>query len=605
VSPTRVRAPELAGRGGWIGTGGAALSLTELRGRFVLLDFWTLCCANCLHVIEELRPLEERFTDVLVVIGVHSPKFVHEAGHGAVVAAVERYDVHHPVLDDPDLSTWRQYAVRAWPTLVLIDPEGYVVAHVSGEGHVAGLARLLDELVAEHDARGTLRRGHGVYEPPAAPTTTLRYPGGVAAAPDVGVVVADAGHHQLALLDADLQNVRLRVGSGTRGFRDGDAGQAQFAEPEGLCVLPREIASAVGYDVLVADTGNHALRGVSLPEGAVQTVAGDGAQWMQGDGTARLSTPWDVVWWPAMDRVVVAMAGIHQLWSFDPRDGSLEVLAGTTNEGRVDGPAEAAWLAQPSRLAADGDRLWFVDSETSSLRWLVLDPDEGLVVDTAIGEGLFDFGHVDGPADQARLQHPLGLTVLPDGSVAVADTYNGAVRRFDPTTGVVSTVATGLEEPTDVLVDGEHLLVVEATGHRVVRVVLPEEALLLDGGQQRTQRPVTELSPGVVELRVPFEPPPGQQLDERWGPATRLTVSASPPELLLEGDGVDTGLERRIRLDGSVGQGLLHVAAVAASCDKIGEHPTCHVHQQDWGVPVTLVAGGPTELELPLRGVSR
>lgn len=592
----RVRAPELVGHGGWIGTGGVPLSLGALRGRFVLLDFWTLCCANCLHVIEELRDLERAYADVLVVIGVHSPKFAHEAEHAAVVAAAERYGVHHPVLDDPDLTTWRQYAVRAWPTLVLIDPEGYVVAHLSGEGHAPGLAALLDELVAEHEARGTLHRGDGPYVPPPPAESVLRFPGGLVRLDDGSVLVADTGHHQVVQLGADLTSVERRWGSGSRGFADGDP--ACFAEPEGLCLLPPPVAAQVGYDVLVADTANHALRALSLAEGWVRTVAGDGTQWMQGDGTARLSTPWDVVWWPALDRVVVAMAGIHQLWSFDPRSGALEVLAGTTNEGLRDGPAGEAWLAQPSRLAVDGDRLWFVDSETSALRCLA-----GGAVQTVVGAGLFDFGHVDGPAAQARLQHPLGLAVLPDGSVAVADTYNGAVRRYAG--GVVTTVAAGLAEPTDLLVDGEHLVVSECTAHRVVRVRLPDEALVVDGGPQRTQRPVTELAPGAVTLSVPFEPPAGEELDERWGPATRLVVSATPPELLLSGDGAGPGLERDLVLSAAVGSGVLHVAAMAASCDKAGEHPTCHVHQQDWGVPVTVTEGAPAVLVLPLRGVTR
>src|SRR3954471_488730 len=145
VTRTRVRAPELHGAGGWINTSGP-LSLAALRGKVVLLDFWTSCCANCLHVLDELRPLEEQFADVLVVIGVHSPKFAHEAEHDAVVAAVERYEVHHPVLDDPELATWSQYAVRAWPTLCVVDPEGYLVHVASGEGHAEGLARVVEEL---------------------------------------------------------------------------------------------------------------------------------------------------------------------------------------------------------------------------------------------------------------------------------------------------------------------------------------------------------------------------------------------------------------------------------------------------------------------------
>ncbi|WP_236670043.1 thioredoxin-like domain-containing protein, partial [Streptomyces antimycoticus] len=154
----RVRAPELIGRGGWLNTGDNDLTLTDLRGRIVILDFWTFCCVNCLHVLDELRELEEKHRDTVVIVGVHSPKFVHEAEHQAVVDAVERYEVHHPVLDDPELATWKQYAVRAWPTLVVIDPEGYVVAQHAGEGHAHALEALVGQLEAEHAAKGTLRR---------------------------------------------------------------------------------------------------------------------------------------------------------------------------------------------------------------------------------------------------------------------------------------------------------------------------------------------------------------------------------------------------------------------------------------------------------------
>src|ERR671910_162201 len=173
---TRVRAPELRGRG-WLNTGGRELTLKDLRGKIALLDFWTFCCINCLHVLDELRELEEKHRDTVVIIGVHSPKFVHEAEHQAVVDAVERYGVEHPVLDDPELATWKQYAVRAWPTLVVIDPEGYIVAQHAGEGHAHAIATLVEELEAEHEAKGTLRRGDGPYVPPEPQATDLRFPG--------------------------------------------------------------------------------------------------------------------------------------------------------------------------------------------------------------------------------------------------------------------------------------------------------------------------------------------------------------------------------------------------------------------------------------------
>ena len=222
----RVRAPELRGRR-WLNTGGHDLTLAELRGRVVLLDFWTFCCVNCLHVLDELRPVEERFPDELVVIGVHSPKFEHEGDPAAVEAAVERYAVGHAVLDDPELVTWQAYTARAWPTLVVVDPEGYIVASMSGEGHGPGIAGLVEELVEEHAAKGTLRRGNAPYAPPPPPASALRFPGKAALLPDGSFVVSDTAHHQVVQLEADLETERRRWG-----------GPDVLDEPQGVLLLP-------------------------------------------------------------------------------------------------------------------------------------------------------------------------------------------------------------------------------------------------------------------------------------------------------------------------------------------------------------------------------
>ncbi len=322
----RVRAPELVGRGGWLNTGGRDLSLAGLRGKIVLLDFWTFCCVNCLHVLDELRPLEEKYADVLVTVGVHSPKFVHEAEHDAVVAAVERYGVHHPVLDDPDLTTWGQYAVRAWPTLAVVDPEGYVVAQLSGEGHAHALDTLIAELVAEHEAAGTLHRGDGPYVPPAPRSGALSFPGKVLVLDDGSLLVSDTAHHSLAHLDADGETLLRRVGDGTRGLVDGAASVRGSASRTGSRCCPRDVADVLGFDVVVADTVNHALRGVDTSTWTTRTIAGTGAQWMQGQPTSgpalevALSSPWDVAWFDGA--LVVAMAGVHRLDRLDPVAGS-------------------------------------------------------------------------------------------------------------------------------------------------------------------------------------------------------------------------------------------------------------------------------------------
>jgi thiol-disulfide isomerase/thioredoxin len=607
----RVRAPEFRGRG-WLNTGGRTLTLADVRGKIVILDFWTFCCVNCLHVLDELRPLEEKYGDVLVVIGVHSPKFEHERDPDALAAAVERYGVHHPVLDDPELITWQQYAAKAWPTLSVIDPEGYVVASMAGEGHAEGLSRLIDELIATHEAKGTLRRGDGPYVPPAEPTTALRFPGKALPLGGGTVLVSDSARHSLVELAADGETVVRRIGSGERGRADGSAATARFSEPQGLCRLPTHVAEIAGYDVVVADTVNHLLRGVRLATGEVTTVAGSGRQWRSTvddrphDALAvDLSSPWDLAWYD--DRVIVAMAGIHQLWWFDPVKRTAGVYAGTTVEALRDGPLPDVWLAQPSGLSVstDGRRLWVADSETSALRYV-----EDHVLHTAVGQGLFDFGHVDGPADQALFQHPLGVCALPDGSVLVADTYNGAVRRYDPATALVSTVVDGLAEPSDVVrTDDGGVLVVESAAHRVTRLapgaLSAAGASTVNGTRHRTERPPTDLAAGELTLDVIFEPPPGQKLDSSFGPPTRLEVSASPPELLLDGAGVGPELSRRLVLSDQVTTGVLQVVAQAATCDAEAEHPACHLTRQDWGVPVRITPNGVRRLPLVLRGLDR
>ncbi len=605
----RVRAPELVGRR-WLNTGGVPLDLASLRGRVVVLDFWTFCCVNCLHVLDELRPVEARFRDELVIIGVHSPKFEHEGEPAAVEAAVERYAVHHPVLDDPELVTWTAYAARAWPTLVVIDPEGYVVASMSGEGHGPGLATLVDELVTEHRARGTLRSGDAPYVPPPPRTSALAFPGKVVGLPDGSVIVSDTSHHQVVHLETDLETERRRWGS-----------RESLNEPQGLLLLPVDVAAEVGYDLLVADSVNHQVKGISLTSTEIRVVAGTGRQLRERSGggpalTQDLSTPWDLAWWRG--RVVIAMAGTHQLWELrieaDPDASTIAVLAGTSQEGLRDGPAAEAWLAQPSGLAvtADGERLWVADSETSALR-SIANGSQGLELTTQVGTGLFDFGHRDGAAAHALLQHPLGVTALPDGSVAISDTYNGAIRRFDPATGQVSTLATGLAEPSAAVVltdagSSAHrhqvtLAVVESAAHRLIRVALPESAQRVDGPARRSQRPATEVAPGTVALEIAFTPPSGQQLDDRWGDPTRLVVSATPAALLVEGGGSGPGLTRALRLAPGIPEGTLHVSVQAAACDEEAEHAACHLYQQDWGIPVSQVEGASSELRLDLRGV--
>jgi len=677
ASTPRIRASELVGET-WFNIGDKDLSLKDLRGKIVILDFWAFCCVNCLHVLDELRPLEAKYSDVLVTVGVHSPKFDYEAETEAVAAAIERYDIAHPVLNDPELITWQAYTARAWPTLVVVDPEGYVVAHLTGEGHVSGLYSLIDQLIEEHDAKGTLHRGEGPYVAPKPVARDLKFPAkaialGTRGSQPGSFLVADTGHHRLVEVANDLETVLQTIGgNGTgeaisaetaqadrekiavRGYADGGRDTALFNEPHGLALLPEDIATTVGYDVLIADAVNHRLRAVNLTTGEVTTVAGNGVQrlidservqaeadqdsdvvdlepFAAGALETSLSTPWDVQYSPAEELAIIAMAGTHQLFSYDPVSKDLAIYAGTALEGLTDGPADEAWFAQSSGLSIDAQgTLWVADAETSAIRYVIpstATDSKQPEVGTVVGAGLFDFGFRDGAPEQARLQHPLGITNLPDGSVLIADTYNHAIRRWAPETrnpdgttkpAEVTTVARDLEEPSDILVETDtdgnavSIVVVETNAHQLVRIAVPEKFLHVDEGAMQVQRPPTKLVAGEVPINVSFAAPKGQKLDDRWGDPTQLTISSTPEHLLLEGEGRETGLTRQLTLNPEVTEGVLHVTARAAACDgepgqPIPDAAACHLYQQDWGIPVTIHPAGDdgahTTLDLDLRGI--
>ncbi len=477
-----VRAPALDAPGAtWLNTP-APLTLAELRGRIVVLDFWTLCCVNCQHILPALAKLEAAFPRDVAVVGIHSPKFPHEKDPAVVQAAIERLGITHPVLQDPDRRLWDQYAVRAWPTLVFVDAEGYVQGQSSGEPNPDELLRRVRSLVRSAKQEGALRPGAPFPVPADPAPTRFRFPGKIRPIPgrprDAACwALADAGHHQVVLLD-DAGAVVARIGSGVAGLRDGPALRACFNTPQG-------VATDVEA-VWVADTGNHCIRRVDLATGEVMTLAGTGARGgVLGAAAPALDTalasPWDLA--PFGGGVLFANAGTHQLGALDPVAGQVERLAGTGVEHLLDGPAADAMLAQPSGLALDGSRLFFADSESSAIRMLDLD---GLAVRTLAGTGLFSFGARNGPLQDAEFQHPLGLGMLDANTLLIADSYNDRVRVLDLAAGQVRDLDAGVcqdrlclppgGEPAGVCADPRapgtdpRILVVETNRHRIIEV---------------------------------------------------------------------------------------------------------------------------------------
>ncbi len=370
---------------------------------------------------------------------MHTAKFDGERATENVRQAVMRYGIRHPVLNDATMETWRQYAVRAWPTLMFVDPSGRVIGKVEGELGFEQGAELISKMLELFRAEGTLRPGPQAYDVETPRSGVLCYPGKVLADP-IGerLFIADSGHHRVLVTDLDGE-IQTVIGSGDEGLADGVPEGARFSNPQGMALS--------GEVLYVADTGNHAIRAVDLEMAVVETVAGTGERGVgRVDGgpgpTVHLRSPWDLVL--VGRRLFIAMAGSHQLWMYDLENGLVQAVAGTGGEGIVDGPPEDALLAQPSGIAADEDGvLFFADSETSAIRQA--DIITAHQVTTLVGAGLFDFGDVDGEVSSARMQHPLGV-VVEGGVVYVADTYNNKVKRVGTETLVVATMA-GNGEP--------------------------------------------------------------------------------------------------------------------------------------------------------------
>ena len=382
-----------------------------------------------MHILPQLRKLEEAYPEEVVVLGVHSAKFPAEKETDAVRQAILRYDIRHPVVNDRDFQVWQRYAARAWPSLYILDPEGKVLGKHEGEYRFEDLDHYLHPLIESYDKKGLLQRSPVAWtleRDKQAAENALAFPGKLLAdeASD-RLFIADSGHHRIVIASLDGA-VRDVIGSGEAGLRDGGYADAQFSDPQGIALD--------GETLYVADKENHALRKVDLQARSVETIAGTGqaAMMFLPPGPAKsmpLRSPWDIT--VLNGTLYVAMAGTHQLWALDLATGIIGPFAGSGREGLSDGPLMQSWLAQPTGLAHDGEgRLYFADSETSAVR--AADVAQG-GVETLVGIDLFDFGDRDGIGPRVLLQHVQGVCYL-DGMLYIADTYNSKIKRIDPRT---------------------------------------------------------------------------------------------------------------------------------------------------------------------------
>ncbi|MEO6417869.1 MAG: redoxin family protein [Polyangiaceae bacterium] len=546
-----------------------AVTLDELKGHVVVVDFWTSCCINCIHTLPVLAAIEKQFeTEPVVVVGVHSPKFDAESERERLRSIVQEYSIAHPVAVDGSMKVWNAWGVQSWPTVFVIDAHGRIVWTRGGEPDREELASVVRSALAESAKDGSIKREKVAgLRPEKDGTGALAFPGKVVALADGGLGITDSGHHRIVFTDPSGKVIDV-VGSGLAGKTDGSYGEASFRKPQGL--------AQVGDVVYVADTENHEIRAIDRKAKKVTTVAGTGELGHEPlhetvpAKTTALRSPWDLL--AVGNTIYVALAGSHQIASFDPKAGTIRAFAGDGHERRKDGPALESSFAQPSGLASDGTQLFVADSETSSIRAIDL---KTAAVRTIVGKDLFVFGDVDGTGDQVRLQHPIGIA-YGKGSIWISDTYNSKIKRIDPATGKTQTFAGGgdrkeLFEPAGLTFRGDEIIVADTNHHRVVAfpiaggasrpfaladLTAPSRGVAVAQAterlrakpEERVRLPEVAISKsGASKVHVAWQTPAGTGVNEdapfraRWIESTGLTQP--PVELRAKGGEVQKGFD--------------------------------------------------------------
>ena len=636
--PKRFPAASLDGGASWLNVSGP-ITLKDLRGKVVLLDFWTYCCINCMHVLPDLKYLEQKYDKELVVIGVHSAKFDNEKDTESIRRAIMRYEIEHPVINDNEMTVWRKFRVHAWPTVVLIDAEGNYCGYLSGEGNREILDEVIGRLVAYHKAKGNLDETPIKFalEREKAQPGPLAFPGKVLVdEPGGRIFISDSNHNRIVIssLEGKLQ---ATVGTGKIGRDDGSYEKATFDHPQGMAL--------VGQTLYVADTENHMIRAIDLEKKTVSTVAGTGQQGHPRSvgGTAlktEIGSPWDLVW--ADDKLFIAMAGPHQIWVLDPDQKQIRPYAGSSREDILNGPLKEAALAQPSGITTDGKNLYVVDSEGSAVRQIPVDPSGQVTTlagtsDLPNGRCLFEFGDQDGTGDEARLQHPLGI-VYHDGLLYVADSYNHKIRTVDPKSREVKTLLgdgrpgadekpVRFSEPAGLAILKGQLLVADTNNHQLRLVDLATKATRVFpiAGLQApviAQAATPSIPKGLTPIQVPAQQlAAGEKL--RFSLKLQLPEAyklnpLAPPTFRLSADGEQTllaadllGVRQEAELPGpdaplvlelpaakGAGKGKLNLIVTYNYCRE-GEGGLCKIGTTVWSIPIERSDAG-TVKEIPL-----
>ena len=637
-----LKAPEFPEGKDWFNSPPLSFS-KQLAGKIVVLDFWTYCCINCIHILPDLVELEERYTGYPVAfVGVHSAKFENEKVSENIRDAVLRYEIAHPVVNDDEMRMWRQVGVRSWPSLAVVGPKGNLMLLVSGEGNKEVLDACITAAL-EFYPKELFRHDPVPMSPEkdkAVVSTPLRYPGKLAIDSKAGrLYISDSNNHRIVVTDLDGKFIET-IGTGRIGLVDGTYDKARFFRLQGLALH--------GDNLYVADAENHALRVVDTKTKTVTTLVGNGTQGRDYNGGRGgreqvISTPWDV--YVEGGQVFIAMAGTHQIWAYNLKKKIAHNFSGNGSEQNLNhpDPFQAAW-AQPSGLTVGAGELFIADSESSTVRAISLST--GATRTIAGGEdarprNLFAFGDIDGVGEKARMQHVLGVQWWEkEKKVIVADTYNHRLKLLDPKANEVKRwIGSGkpglkdgkaleaqFSEPSGFALgpDAKTLYVADTNNHviRVVDLDTLEVRTLKLSGIPSAKEPIAPRSvrladlPGTptirtkplrldkdkdgaltLSLKLPANHKYTEAAGSRWqviaDEAAPVTVDEAKASGALTGD---APISIPVQLKDGAKDGLVRVEAIAYFCKDEG---ACQVSGVLFEIPVALgqVAEKPLELK--------
>ena len=474
-----------------------------MKGRIVLLDFWTYCCINCLHVIPILKQLEEIYKELLV-IGIHSAKFTNEKSKKNINYALHRHLIKHPVVCDNELDLWTSLEINCWPTFMILNPYGQIIAEFQGE-------------IQANLVKDFIRYCFEYYEKDLLPIKSLEslemknlkevefsnelcFPTKLCLGLNK-LFISDSGNNRIIAVDCNTIEILYTIG-GLNGYQDGLYEEAKFNWPQGLAIDVEE------QRLYIADTDNNIIRAVDLQKRVVSTLCGKykkdgvignydyigGKQGLEQE----VSSPWDICLYKRDNNkfLFIACAGTHQIWMYTFKTTSeltslalwknvtlsfdtLVCVAGNGKERNRNNsyPLQASF-AQPSGLCLDirNNCLFIADAESSTVRMLSLkDGSVKNIVggDSSQPDNLFVYGDVDGVGAQVRLQHPMDIKCLNEKDLLIADTYNNKLKLVNINTKLCRTfVEKDFSEPNGLFVDevDEKIFIADTNNH-LIKVV--------------------------------------------------------------------------------------------------------------------------------------